>query len=203
MHFTASAFAPRLILIMRYGSVSRYNSPSHHLHHKFVLSLPLHCYSQQAPSRCPLFLSREMAVFLSVTYHHITSFTNLSCVYLRFAPHSKRLHAAPYFCQGIWQCFSLQLTFTSPPSQVCLEFAFALLFTANALTLRLFHVKRFGNVSLYNIPSHNLHHKFVLSLPSHCFSQLTPSRCALLLSRDMAVFLSTTYLHITSITRLS
>ena len=32
--------------------------------------------------------------------------------------------------------FTLQLTFTSPPSQVCLEFSFALLFTANAFTLR-------------------------------------------------------------------
>ena len=179
-----------------------------------------------------------MAVFHSTTNLHMTSITSLSWVYFRIAVHSKRLHAAPYLCQEIWQCFSLQLTFTSlpsqvclgftfallftanaftlclflrqeiwqcisllltftsTPSQVCLELTFALLFTANAFTLRLIFVKRYGSVSLYNSPSHH-HHKFVLGLPSHCSSQQTPSRCALFSSRDMAVILSTTYLHIT------
>merc|ERR1711989_54870 len=85
--------------------------------------------------------------------------------------------------------------YPSHPSQVCLEFTFALLFTANAFTLRLFYVKRYGSVSLYNLPPHHHHHKFVLSLPSHCISQQTPSRCALFMSRDMAVFLFTTCLH--------
>ena len=134
----------------------------------------------------------------------------------------------------------VQLTITSPPSQVSLEFTFALLFRANALTLRLIIVKRNGSVSLHNISSHHLHHKFVLVLPSHCFSQQTTSRCSYfcreiwqcfslqltstsppsqvcleftftllltiyafmlrLFSRDKAVFLTTTYLHITSIT---
>ena len=128
---------------------------------------------------------------------------------------------SPQLCQEIWQCFSLQLTFTSPPSQVCLEFTFALLcradaftlrlisvrrygivflhnlpshhlhqvcldftiamlFIANAFTLRLISVKKYGSVSLHSFPSRRLHHKFVVSLPSHCFSQQTPSRCALL-----------------------
>ena len=82
-------------------------TPSHHLHHKFVLSLPSHCFSQQAPSRWALFF------------------------------------------QEIWQRFSLQLTITSPPSKICLKFTFALLFTANAFTLRLIFVKIYGSVSLY------------------------------------------------------
>ena len=117
-------------------TVSLYNLPSHHLHHKFFLSLPSHCFSQQTPS------------------------------------------CSSFFRQEIWQCFSLQLTSTSPP-QVCLEFTTALLFTSSASTLRLIFVMRFGSVSLYNLPSQHLHHKFVLSLPSHRLSQQTPSRCAL------------------------
>ena len=141
-----------------------------------------------------------MAVFFSTTDLHITSITSLSRAYLRIAFHSTCLHAAPNLCEEIWQCVCLQLTFTSPPSQVCLEFAFDLLFTANAFKLRLIFVKRYGSVSVYNLPSHHLHHKCVLGLLSHCLSQQTPSRCALFLTRDMAVFLSTNYLHITSIT---
>ena len=143
-----------------------------------------------------------MAAFLSTTYHHITSIISLSWVYLCIAFHSKRLHAAPYFCQEKWQCFSLQLIFTSSPSQVCHELTFTMLFTSKAFKLRLISVKRYGSVSLYNIPPHHLLHKFVLSLPSHCFSQQAPSRCALFLSWDMAVFLSTTYLHINCIINL-
>ena len=144
---------------------SVYNLPSHHLHHKFVLSLPPHCLSQQAHSRCAFCTPRDMAVFLSTTYHHITSITGVPWMYLRIASHSKCSHAAPCLRQQIWQCFSLQLTFTSPPSQACLEITFALLFTASAFTLRLFFVKWYGSVSLNNIPSHHIHHKFVLSLP--------------------------------------
>ena len=116
-------------------------------------------------------LPRDMVVFSSTTYLHITPITSLSLVYLRIAFHSKRLNVAPNFCQEKWQCVSLQLAFTSPPSQVCLEFTIALLFTASAFTLRLIFVKRYGSVSLYNLPSHHLNHKFVLCLPSHFFSQ--------------------------------
>ena len=61
------------------------------------------------------YLLRNMAVFLT-TYLHITSTTSLSWVYLHIASHSKRIHASPFFCQEIWLCFPLQLTFTSPPS---------------------------------------------------------------------------------------
>ena len=113
--------------------------------------------------------------FLSTTYLHVASITSLSWVYLRVAFHSKRLHAASYFRQEIWQCFSLQRTFTSPPSHNCPS-----LLTENAWALRLISAKRFGSVSLYTLPSHHLHHKFVLSLPPHCISQQTPSRCALI-----------------------
>ena len=197
--FTANAFTLRHIFVKRYGNVSLYNLPSQHLHHKFDLSLPSHCFSQQAPShcaffnvnrygsfslsnlsshrlhdkfflalpshcflqqtpsRCALLLSREVAVFISTTYLHITSITSLSWVCLRIAFHSKRLHAAPYFCQEIWQCFSPQLTFTSPPSHACLLFIFALLNTESVFTIRLLYVKRYGSVSLYNFPSHPLH----------------------------------------------
>ena len=118
--FAANAFMLRLISVKSDGSVLLYNLPSHHLHHKFVLSLPSHCF-----------------------------------------------------------------------------------FTANAFTLRLIDIKRYGSVSLYNLPSHDIHHKFVLSLPSHCFAPKAPSRCALFLSRDMAVFHTTTYRHATSIASLS
>ena len=69
---------------------------------------------------------------------------------LHIAFHCKRFHTAPYFCQEIWHCFFLQLTFTSSPLQVCLEFTFALLFTANAFALRLIFAKRNGSVSLFN-----------------------------------------------------
>ena len=189
-------------------------------------------------------MPRDKAVFLSTTYLHVTSITSLFWVYLGIAFHSKRLHAAYYlchekwqcyflqltfksppsqvclgftfallstanaftlrliFCQEIWQCISLQLTFTSPPSQVWHEFTLALPFTASALALRLIFVKRYGSVSLYNLPSHHLH-MFVLSLNSHCLTQHTPSRWALFLPRDMAVYLSTTYRHIPPITSLS
>ena len=119
--FTASPFTLRLIFVKRYGSASLCNRPSHHLHHKNVLGLPSHCFSQQAPSRFAFYLSRDMAFF------------------------------------------QIQLTFKSPPSEVCLELTFALLFRANALTLRLIFVKRYGSASVYNSPSHHLHHKFVLS----------------------------------------
>ena len=139
-----------------------------------------------------------MAVFLTTTYLHITSITNMSWVYLRIAFQSKRLHAAPYFCQDIWQCFSLQLTFTSPPSHVCLELTFALLYTAYAFTLHLISVKRYGSVSLYNLLSHHLLHTFVLSFTSHFTSQLAPSRSALTSSRDMAAFCFSTNLRITT-----
>jgi hypothetical protein len=39
-----------------------------------------------------------------------------------------------------------------------------------------------------------------LSLPSRCNSQRAPSRCALFFPGELAVFLSTTYFHITSTT---
>ena len=184
-----------------------YNLPSHHLHHKFVLNFSSHC-------------------LLQLTFE---------CLHHKFI---KRYGGV---------CRSLQLTFTLPPSLVCLGFTYILLFTANTFTLRLkkinfvtyalpipntpwqcisllhtvtllsskassycaphynspshwlhlvhfdatphynlpwrcFHhkfVKRYGIVSLYNLPSHRLHHKLVVSLPPHCFSQQTPSRCAL------------------------
>ena len=111
-----------------HGSVSLYNSPSHHLHNAFVLSLPSHCFSQQAPSRCFLFLSRDIAGLLSTTLPaHV-------CLEFAFA-----LHFAPndfamrFFCREIWRDSSLQLKFTLPPSQVCLEFTFALLFHSKRL----------------------------------------------------------------------
>jgi hypothetical protein len=116
-----------LNFVKRKGTVSVYSFYSLRLHHKFVLGLPSHCFSQQAPSRCA------------------------------------------FFCQEIWQRFSLQLTFTSPSSHVCPKFTFALLFTENALMLRLIFVRRYGSVSLFNKPSHHLHLLFVLGLTSHCF----------------------------------
>ena len=100
---------------------------------------------------------RDMAVFLFTTYFHVNSTTSLCWAYLRIAFPSIRHHAAPNLCKKIWQCFSLQLTFTSP-TQVCLEFTLALIFTASAFKLRLIDAKWYGSVSLYNIPSHDLHH---------------------------------------------
>ena len=151
---------------------------------------PSQCFSQQTPSHCGLLLPSNMALLISTTYLHVTSITSLSWVSLRIAFHSKRLRAAPFLCHKIWQCFSLQLTFTSLPSQFFIEFTFALHITENAFWLRLTYVKRYGSVSLY-------------SLPSHYSSQQAPSRCALILSREMAVCLATTHFHITSITSLS
>ena len=154
-----------------------------------------------------------MAECLSSTYLHITSITSLSWVNHRIAYHSIRLHAAPCFRQEKWQCFSLQLTLTSPPSQVCLEFTFALQSAANAFTLRLIFVKRYGSVSLYNSPSQHLHHtcldhKFVkrygivslYNLPSHHLHHTCLHHKFV---KNIAVFLSTTHLHIASLTSLS
>ena len=161
-----------------------------------------------------------MAVFLSTTNLHITSIAGLSWANLRIAFYSKRLQAAPFFSQEMWQCYSLQLTFTSPPPQVCLGLTYGLPFTANAFALRLILVKRYGSVSHYNLTSHHLHHKCGLGLPSQCLSQETPSQVCLeftfallftasaptlhfYLSREMAVFLTTTYLITATITSLS
>ena len=144
-----------------------------------------------------------MAVYLSVTNLHVTSITSLSLIYLRIALHSKRLHAAPYFRQEIWQRFSLQLTSTSPPPQVCLEFTFALLLTANAFTLRLIFVKRYGSASLQQLTITSPPSQVCLEFTFALHLTETYTRCALFLSRDMAAFLSTTYLHAASITSVS
>ena len=53
------------------------------------------------------FLPRDMAVFFTTTYLHINFITSLSWIYFRIAFHSKRLYAAPCFCQEICQFFSL------------------------------------------------------------------------------------------------
>jgi hypothetical protein len=59
-----------------------------------------------------------MAAILATTYLHNATNTSISLAYLRIAFRRKRLHAAPYSRQEKWRRFSLQLTFTSPPSQV-------------------------------------------------------------------------------------
>ena len=144
--------------------------------------------------------------------------------------------------------FSLQIFFTLPPSQICLEIIFALLSTTylriafitnfsgdialilpkinlhitsitnlswaylriadyNLPSHCLHHkfIKRYGSVfSVYNLPSHHLHHKFVLSFSSHCLIHLTFALPSSQVYQEIwQRFLTTTYLHIASITSLS
>jgi hypothetical protein len=69
--FTANAITLLLVFVRRYGSVYRHNLPSHHLHHKFVLSFAMLFTAKTFTLRL-IFVKRYGSVSLyNLPSHHL------------------------------------------------------------------------------------------------------------------------------------